>query len=54
MSKRKRKKLQDGRKPICLRVKPETASALASLAAESNSSQGRVVDSFLKPFLKVD
>jgi len=42
------------RKLISIRVKPETAQMLASIAVETNASQGRVIDSFLKPFLKVD
>lgn len=56
MPKRNRTKLQskDTRKAICLRVKQETASRLAELAVETNSSQGRVIDSFLKPFLEVN
>jgi hypothetical protein len=56
MPKRKRIKRVNSevRKPICLRVKPETAKALAVLARNEEKSQGKVLDSFLKPFLKVD
>lgn len=55
MSKRKRKRQsKECRKAITLRVKPESADALATLAETTEMSQGKVLDSFLKPFLKVE
>lgn len=47
MPKRKNKS-GSNRKPICIRVKPETAVKLAGVAVETGTSQGKVIDTLVE------